>query len=139
MQAKGETVVFVRDTEKANEPLEDFITYPGASFSIQPRMALCELAKCNLYVSNGPAGLGLFSEKPYLYFLRLQEDKSYEPNNPAWWLRANGIGEGEQWPWAKPGQHMIWGGDNYENLSKAWEEYGEAIDRRDNTNLLPAA
>ncbi len=125
LRAKGEHLVFVRDTEKANEPLEDFITYPQASFSIQPRMALYELAKCNLFVSNGPAGLGLFSDRPYLYFLRLQRDEEYEPNNPEWWTRANGIGDGDQWPWALPTQKMIWGGDNYGNLCAAWERYME--------------
>lgn len=126
LQAKGEFVVFVRDTEKANEPIEDFITYPSASYSIQPRMALYELAKCNLYVSNGPAGLGLFSGAPYLYFLRLRRDEEYEPNNPEWWVRANGIGDGDQWPWAKPGQHMIWSGDDYKSLCEGWEKYGPA-------------
>jgi hypothetical protein len=127
LQAKGEHVIFVRDTCRANEPLEDFETWPHASFKVATRMALYQEAKVNLFVSNGPAGLGLFSDRPYLYFLRVYKDKEYEANNPDWWVRANGIGEGEQWPWAMPEQRMIWKADSYENLSEAWEQYGPAL------------
>jgi hypothetical protein len=127
LQRRGEHVVFVRDTEKANDPLEDFITYPSASFSIQPRMALYEEAKCNLFVSNGPGGLGIWSDRPYLYFIEAKRDEHYEPSNPEWWVRANGIGPGEQWPWATPSQKMIWKKDDYSNLCEAWEEHGGSL------------
>ena len=127
LKAKGEDVIFVRDTCRANEPLEDFETWPQASFHIATRMALYQEAKVNLFVSNGPAGLGLFSDVPYLYFLRVYKDKEYEANNPDWWIRANGIGEGEQWPWAKSNQCMIWKADEYASLAEAWEQYGPAL------------
>ena len=127
LQAKGEDVIFVRDTIRANEPLEDFETWPQASFHVATRMALYQEAKVNLFVSNGPAGLGLFSDRPYLYFLRVFKDQEYEANNPDWWVRANGIGEGEQWPWATPNQRMIWKSDEYESLCEAWEQYGAAM------------
>ena len=67
-------------------------------------MALYEQAACNLFVSNGPAGLGLFSKVPYLYFANLKPDKRYHASNPLWWMRSNGLCEGEQWPWALPSQ-----------------------------------
>jgi hypothetical protein len=127
LQAKGEDIIFVRDTAKANEPLEDFECWQAASFQVPARMALYQEAKCNLFVSNGPAGLGLFSDMPYLYFLRVYRDTEYEANNPDWWIRANGIGEGDQWPWATPQQRMIWKQDDYANLSEAWEQYGPAL------------
>jgi hypothetical protein len=117
----GENVVFVRDTEKGNEPLEDFLTCPFASFNVTKRMALYERAKINLFTSNGPAGLGLFSTTPYLYFIDVYKDPNYPANNPEWWLQHNGIGKGEQWPWAKPDQRMIWKPDTYENICEAWE------------------
>lgn len=122
LQAQGERVIFVRDTDRANEPLEDFETYPQASFYTNIRMALYEKSRCNFFVSNGPAGLGLFGDRPYLYFLRVYRDDEYEANNPEWWPKANGIGEGEQWPWALPTQRMIWKSDKYHNLCEAWEE-----------------
>jgi hypothetical protein len=127
LQARGEDVIFVRDTFRANEPLEDFETWQMASFQVPARMALYQEAKVNLFVSNGPAGLGLFSDVPYLYFLRVFRDTEYEANNPDWWIRANGIGEGDQWPWALPHQRMIWKEDSYDNLSEAWELYGPAL------------
>ena len=120
---KDELVIFVRDTCKANEPLDEWITYPSASLAMQVRMALYQRAKCNLFTSNGPFGLGLFSKTDYMCFLKLQTDRGYEPNNPEWWTFANGISEGGNWPWATPGQHMIWGGDDYNSLSAAWERF----------------
>jgi hypothetical protein len=123
----GERVIFVRDTARANEPLGDWETWPQASFHVGMRMALYSVAKCNMFVSNGPAGLGLFSKVPYLYFLRVFRDTEYEANNPDWWIRANGIGENEQWPWATPQQRMIWKADSYENLCEAWEQYGPVL------------
>jgi ABC transporter substrate binding protein len=30
-----------------------------------------------------------------------------------WWLKSNGIAPGENWPWAKPGQHMVWNGAGF--------------------------
>jgi len=122
---KDEYVVFVRDTEKGNEPLDGFDTYPQASFHVRVRMALYEQAKINLFISNGPCMMGVFSDKPYLCFIPLnppdQPDKEFYANNPEWWVQHNGIGPGEQWPWALPGQEMIWKHDTYENLCEAWD------------------
>lgn len=127
LRSKGEDVIFVRDTERANEPLEDFATFPQASFYTKIRMALYEQAKCNFFVSNGPAGLGIWGSRPYLYFLTLYRDEEYEANNPDWWPAANGIGAGEQWPWALPSQRMVWKEDTYWNLCEAWEGHRDKI------------
>lgn len=119
LRSKGELVVFVRDTERANEPIADFVTYPQASFHVQSRMALYELARANLFVSNGPAGLGLFSRAPYLYFIQLKDGGT---DSGEWWTTFNGISESQQWPWARPDQRMIWQRDTYSNLCAAWED-----------------
>jgi len=129
LEAQGNNVVFIRDTEKSTEPLPGFASCPAASHSVGMRMALYEQATCNLFVSNGPAGLGLFSKTPYLYFVNMKVDKKYRypANHPLWWMRSNGLCEGEQWPWASPTQKMIWKTDDYENLCSAWEEYSPLL------------
>jgi len=124
LKNKGEEVIFLRDTLKAIEPLPGFTTCPIASFNIHRRMALYEQAKVNLLISNGPAGLCLFSRASYLYFVNLQKnDKLYVANNSEWWLKSNGITTGEQWPWATENQKMIWKRDTYKNISEEWERF----------------
>ena len=124
LQRRGQPVIFLRDTARANEPLPGYASCPIASWNVDLRMALYERARANLFVSNGPAGLALFGDRPYLYFLHIFKDDLYGPNNPGWWLGSNGIDEGEQWPWALPTQRLVWRPDTYENISAAWEELG---------------
>jgi hypothetical protein len=127
LEGKGENVIFIRDTFKATEPLlPGFATCPIAAWNVDLRMALYEHARCNLFISNGPAGLGLFSDRPYLYFVNIKRDAEYPANTPGWWKKSNGVADGEQWPWALPTQRMIWQPDTYENISEAWEKYGTA-------------
>lgn len=123
LEKTGERVVFVRDTAKANEPLPGLATFPRASFDVDTRMALYELSKVNLFISNGPGGLAFFSNRPYLYFVNIRaQDEDYGPNKDGWWYQSNGIGPGEQWPWSYPDQRLIWKTDTYENICEAWEE-----------------
>ena len=125
LQRKGENVIFVRDTAKANQPLEDFVTCPLASFYVPNRMALAELAKCNLYISNGPGELAKYSACPYLYMETLRPGSRYAPHAEGWWRDVAGmdVTKGDaQWPWAKPNQKTVWKPDEYKNLCAAWEE-----------------
>jgi hypothetical protein len=124
LQSKGENVIFIRDTGKANEPIPGFASCPIASFTVDLRMALYEKAKCNFFVSNGPAGLAMFGDRPYLNFHNMRRDIDYPANNKGWWYKSNGINEGEQWPWSLPTQRLVWKKDTYENICAAWEEMG---------------
>lgn len=128
LMAKGEEVIFIRDTYKAIEPLPGFCSCPSAAWNPGLRLALYEQAKCNLVTSNGPSGLCLWSQAPYLYFANLKPDvRAYAANSPAWWLKSNGLVPGEQWPWALPTQRMVWKTDDYSNLCEAWERYGYEV------------
>ncbi len=125
LEDQGEDVIFIRDTLKANEALPGFCSAPICAFNVDLRMALYEQAKVNFGVSNGPMGLTLFSEVPYLYFVNQQpEDKGYIGHKGEWWFQSNGIAPGEQWPWARSDQYMIWKRDNYKDLCEVWEQYG---------------
>jgi hypothetical protein len=120
---RGEKVVFVRDTANANKPLGDFPTLPAASYNLDFRMALYEQAKCNLFVSNGPIGLALFSRVPFLAFINTEPDGSmYVADTADFWRTFQGIEVGSQFPWSAPDQRIVWAKDDYENLIVAWNE-----------------
>ena len=122
LRDRGERVIFVRDTAKANEPFHDFEICPQASISLHMRMALVEQSRCNLYVSNGPCTLAYFSDRPSLTFVVAEEEGAiYEANTPGFWRARNGLDVGEQYPWSLPDQRLIWQIDTYENIVAAWE------------------
>lgn len=123
LKAQGEHVIFVRDTAKAGEPLEGYRTYPPGSSDLQERMWLYATAKANLFVSNGPVALAVFSDRPWLQFVALEPDGSgYAPDTALFWKKHHGIAPGEQYPWSSPKQRMVWAPATYENIVKAWDE-----------------
>lgn len=115
-------VIFVRDTSQAYGPIDGFETCPLASTNLDARMALYERSKVNLFVSNGPAALALFSDKPWLQFVQTEPDSShYTPNTRKFWKESAGIEVGSQYPWSSPNQRMVWEKDTYENIKSAYE------------------
>lgn len=121
LRTNGQHVVFIRDTEKADEPLAGFTTIPLASRDITVRQALYESAKANLFVSNGPAAMAIFGNRPWLQFVSLEPDDSgYAPNTAQFWAENAGVPPGEQYPWAGNDQRLVWGADTYENIMTAW-------------------
>ncbi len=123
LQAEGERVIFVRDTGKANEPLDGFETCPIASTDLHARMGLYEQAKANLFVANGPATLAHFSDRPWLDFVKIEpDDSAYYANTPRFWKESVGTEAGGQFVWSRTDQRIVWGADTYENIRKAWDE-----------------
>ena len=128
LQRKGEHVIFVRDTARADDALEGLTgiedTDPVASKDLLHRMVLYCMAKCNLFVSNGPGALAVFSDRPYLQFIEPTDDSHpYVANTRKFWREQQGIEVGEQWPWARPDQRIVWAKDDYETIVQAWETY----------------
>lgn len=122
LEKQGERVIFVRDTGKAEEALLNCETCPMASVNIDIRAALYAQAKCNLFVPNGPWNLALFGDKPWLCFNEIDAGDLFLPNHPGWWRNFQGIDDGEQFPWSKPDQRIIWQRDDYENICAAWQQ-----------------
>jgi len=121
LESRGENVLFVRDSMKADEPLQ-YRTYAPASKDILIRMALYEQAKCLFFVSNGPWNLGLFSHRPYGAFINARDEDAC--NTPSAWRDNQGVPPGTQFPWAHEQQRVFWQPDTYRNLCTAWEELG---------------
>jgi hypothetical protein len=122
LEARGEHVIFVRDYAHAEEDITGFETMPAASKNFLIRAALYEHAKCNLFVSNGPASLALFGCRPWLQFIDCHGGEEYLQNRPDWWWVNHGIKPGEQFPWSAPTQRIVWAPDSYQNMVEAWEE-----------------
>jgi len=78
LKSRGETVLYVRDTAKVEESLgEGLECCPPASVNLFSRVALYQCAKCNLFVSNGPAVLALLMDRPYLMFQQIVPNSNY--------------------------------------------------------------
>ena len=122
LQRQGETVVIVRDTAKAYDPLPGFSTCPEASLLLDIRMALYERAKCNLFVSNGPGSLGWFGSHPFLQFIKPKEESRIFFETTSWWKEAAHMEVGGQLPWCRPDQRIVWEADSFDNIRRAWDE-----------------
>lgn len=120
LEARGEQVVFVRDTAKAVLPLLGCATCPRASIDLDLRMALYEAAKCNYFVSNGPWNLAMFGSRPWVSFNQFTADDNYYPNTPEWWRIHQGIEAGAQYPWSTPEQRIVWTADTFEEMKGSW-------------------
>jgi hypothetical protein len=125
LTAKGELVVFVRDTAKAEEEIEGFATFAAASSDLHMRLALYEHAKMNLFVANGPAMLNWHIDTPFLMFSELdpKHQSNYEAAYPEWWLPNMGIEAGAQFPWFNERQKIVWERDTYRAISAAYEAF----------------
>lgn len=126
LRSRGENVVIVRDTAKADAPFYrdgyEYRTCPRASTNLQIRAALYECAKVNLFVANGPAALALFGSRPWLCFTEIfDDDHAHLPSTRSFWRSAIGVEPGEQYPWSQPDQRIVWAKDNYDNIVAAWE------------------
>ena len=121
LESTGERVVFIRDTGKASDPIEDFQTCPLASTDVRVRLAVYEEAKANLFVSNGPWMLALFGSRPWLMFVETNPMSPFFPETPQFWKEWHGIHH-DQFPWSRSDQRIVWKRDNYETLVDSWEQ-----------------
>lgn len=120
LTAKGYEVVFVRDTEKAEQPLDPFPICPAASVDIHHRAALYRSAYCNLFVSNGPAVLAVALDAPVIMLRPTNEslgscyDRKY--------FDENGMEKG-QFPDSPKHQRLVYENDTALNIVRAFEQW----------------
>ena len=109
LEGLGYRVVFVRDTCKADEPLESFETFPGASRDLARRAQLYLGAGCNLFVSNGPAWFALALDAP-VAIIRPATDGAGKLSSHAA-LASAGLPKGSQIPGTPGYQVLVWDDD----------------------------
>lgn len=123
LKDQGESVIFIRDTQKADIPLPgNYETYPEASKNFKTRLALYQNSKCNISVANGPGALCFFTSTPYLGFFEIDDEGAYNAAKTKFWEIHGGIQVGEQFPWFTDKQRIIWQPDYYTNLVLAWND-----------------
>ena len=131
LKRQGEQVVFVRDTRRAMETLAIGARspIPKPRSTCKSAAALYEMAKANLFVANGPAAMAMFMDKPMFSMTPLEDEgHTYFPNTPSFWTEHMGITPpGEQFPWLRPDQFLVFEHDTYENISAAWEQLSAAL------------
>lgn len=124
----GEDVIFVRDTAKADEPIEGYETCPRAAKDFLYRAALMRKAKCNMLMEAGPRMLALYSPTPWITFGGIRPDMpDWSPGRPDWWAKQIGVPMGSQFPWATKTQRIFWGDDSLENLEMAWRQMSSSV------------
>jgi hypothetical protein len=114
--------IFVFDTETAMRPLlADFsqhIVCEAASWNMEIRMALYEVAWLNMALMHGPLELCWFNEASrYLIFLPVGVSAVQEPEA----LAENGHVIGEDHYFAKPWQHIVWEADDADILCQEFQ------------------
>jgi hypothetical protein len=81
------------------------------------RLALYERAEMNVVGNNGPAALLWHSAAPYL---------RVGAGIPADWGTNLGLAQGEQVPWARPGQRLVYGPDTFDVMREAFTTWAGA-------------
>lgn len=128
LKAEGETVFFIRDTEKADEPIAGFETLPRASRNLLNRAGIYYNAKMNFFVSNGPSMLCVYSKAPWMTMIPIEPDESeYFANTQDFWREMNGVEPPGQYPWTRSDQRIIWEVDTFDNIVAGWEKMKENV------------
>lgn len=109
LQARGMSVVVVRDAAKANHAFDGVPTSPSASCDLMARAQLYVAASMNFFVNNGPAWLAWFMGVPCTIFKMCSKDA---PVVSAGYFSGCGLPEGSQLANARPGQKIVWADDD---------------------------
>lgn len=115
-------VIFVRDTCKADEPVEGFETCPEASRDLHKRLALYRGARMNFFTTQGPACLTWFTKDiPYVNIYT--PTPGYHCYDQAWLAEYHGVEPDGQLPWHDPSkQRIVRMADTCENIASVWTE-----------------
>lgn len=108
LEERGYRVIRLRDSNDALAAGQGY-----AELDPDLRLALYERAHLNCIGNNGPSQLLWFSAAPYLMF------NAALPAEPwrAHWQEHQGLATGQQLPWAKPYQRLVYAPDDFATLS----------------------
>lgn len=120
LRRQGWRVIFVRDTSKADKPIDDFEIDPTASRSILHRAVLYQKASLNLFTNNGPAWMCLYMGASCMIFRMTALNAPCANEN---YFRHHGWRRGEPWPNLAARQHVSWEPDKFAPIMAAIEKY----------------
>lgn len=113
IEARGYAVVILEDTGVA---LANGNGY--GELNLDVRMACYQEAVLNLQANNGAASLCWFSDKPYRMFGAGVPAEEWDGL-----FVKQGLPLGETWPWAKPGQKLVYGQTTTEQIVAEFEAW----------------
>lgn len=99
----------------------DAYIVPDEPMPLDDRVALHEVAKLNMGVNSGPMVLSEYStHRPYITLKMLAGEISTNVDFYAW----QGWFHGEQFPWARSNQMLVWNKtDDYQSIEAAYQEW----------------
>ncbi len=113
IEQAGYAAVLLDDTDAALSRGSGY-----GELNLDLRMACYETAALNLQANNGAASLCWFSEQPYRMFgagvLAEEWDGLFV---------RQGLPLGSSWPWARPGQKLVYGPTTAEQIIKEFEDW----------------
>lgn len=116
IERRGYQVMVLEDTSVA---LRNWGGY--GELNLDVRMACYQEAALNLQANNGAASLCWFSDKPYRMFGAGVPAGEWEGL-----FVKQGLPLGETWPWAKPGQRIVYGQPSAEQIVAEFESWASA-------------
>jgi hypothetical protein len=113
IEARGYGVALLEDTGVA---LSNGMGY--GELNLDVRMACYQEAALNLQANNGAASLCWFSDRPYRMFGAGVPADEWDGL-----FVKQGLPYGETWPWASPGQKIVYGPTTVEQIVAEFEEW----------------
>lgn len=132
-QAEGYEILFIRDTAKADEPMDGWETHREAAIDLEARQEVYSRAFCNVSIATGPTSLLMFSDNPFLIMVPIGKFDGYDPWTAEWMKVACGIDvtKEDQYAWFTHDQRFSWVDDTAENIELAWSRWLELSSRRE--------
>lgn len=125
LRTAGYYVIVVRDTARADEPLEDLATEPRASVNLIMRAWLYASAAANVFVSNGPAWFALSLDVPVLMFRPTCDEANKASHSSS--MAKEGLPIGGQLVGAPDYQRLCWEDDTPETIVRETIKLVEAV------------
>lgn len=119
--ARGYHIVFVRDTIRYNEPIEEFPVNAQAACELHARATLYASALCNMFVSNGPAWFAIAMNAPALIFRPTTENLHRVFSEE--FLAQCGLRKGQQLADSPTHQRIVWQDDDASTILQAFEAF----------------
>lgn len=120
LRSAGQTVVIIRDTARAREPIEDVPTAVAAALDLETRAALYAQADLNVGICNGPMWMAVFMNASVL-MLRPTTNAAGGCYDDAFYAKC-GLHPGDQLPTSPAHQRLVWEDDSRDNIVQAVEE-----------------
>jgi hypothetical protein len=121
----GYIPVFIPDIDRNNWntcELKEFLVFTEASFSINLRASLYELAHLNLFVNSGVLNLAILNKNVSYIAFKLVNEESHGAKSSYWTNAGLEIGL-RHFPFANKRQILVWGIDDFDLIYSEFKKF----------------